>query len=75
MALMLRDGRIESRMVRAAAGVDGDLVTFQQRRMPAWGAVIELTSSQTTFKSIFRPDYFASSMVLFLQKKRYRTMF
>jgi hypothetical protein len=53
MALMLRDGQIERREIRAAAGVNGDLVTAQQRRMPAWGAVIELALSQTTFKSIF----------------------
>ena len=55
MALMLRDGQIERWVVRAAAGVNGDLFTFQQRLVPAWGALIELPPSQTTFRPIFRP--------------------
>ena len=55
MALMLRDGQIERRVVRAAAGVDSDLFTFQQRLRPAWGALLELPLSQTTFRPIIRP--------------------
>jgi hypothetical protein len=55
MALMIRDGQIERRVVRAAAGINSDLLTFQQRLRPAWGAHIELPLSLTTFKPIIRP--------------------
>jgi hypothetical protein len=34
IALMLRDGQIERRVVRAAAGINSDLFTFEQRLLP-----------------------------------------